>query len=163
MTDPKDRLLELLHPVLAKVADLDPASCRGAEADRLLDALRESFPADGAHVGEIGTLVDRGVIEGWLCDRGEPGARFSRLAKPSPATYDLSIDVVSLEGPALEHTHPRGEITLGFTVEGDPRFDGHPAGWVFMEPGSTHTPTVSGGRMNLVYFLPGGSVEWIRG
>jgi hypothetical protein len=29
-----------------------------------------------------------------------------------------------------------------------------------MPAGSTHTPTVTGPRMVLLYFLPGGAVEW---
>ena len=49
-----------------------------------------------------------------------------------PQTHDLSIDIVSLEGPALEHTHPAGEVTLGVSFAGtlgrDVRFDGHPPG-----------------------------------
>ena len=28
------------------------------------------------------------------------------------------------------HTHPNGEIDLSFPVEGQPRFDGRPAGWI---------------------------------
>ena len=32
------------------------------------------------------------------------------------------------------------------------RFDGRPAGWVFLGPGSRHKPQVDGGRMNLIYF-----------
>ena len=164
MTDPKDRLLELLDPLLAKVAALDPAACRDRDsATRLLEDLRESFPLESPPVAAIRELVGQGITEGWLCQHGEPAARFCRVAKPSAATHDLSVDLVSLEGPALRHTHPQGEVTLGFVAQGDdPRFDGHPAGWVFMEPGSTHTPTVSGGRMHLLYFLPGGAVEWHR-
>jgi hypothetical protein len=164
VTDSTARLLDLLQPVLVEVDALDPSSCDESEAAaRLLDALRARFPHDGPQVRTIGELLARGIDEGWLCTQGEPEARFSRVAKASPATHDLSIDVVSLEGPALRHTHPRGEITLGFAAAGDPRFDGHPAGWVFMRPGSTHTPTVVGGRMHLLYFLPGGAVEWHRG
>lgn len=164
MTDSSARLLDLLRPVLAEVAALDPSSCRDAAgAAHLLETLRGTFPVDGAEVRAIGEALRQGIADGRLCDHGEPQARFSRVAKSTPATHDLSVDVVSLEGAALRHTHPRGEVTLGFAAGGDPRFDGHPAGWVFMEPGSTHTPTVEGGRMHLLYFLPGGAVEWHRG
>ncbi len=50
---------------------------------------------------------------------------------------------------------------LGFAVEGDPRFDGQPEGWIVFAPGTQHVPTVTGGRMLIAYFLPGGAVEWI--
>ena len=43
---------------------------------------------------------------------------------------------------------------------GAPVFDGRGTGWVFLRPGSRHVPSVSGHRMNLIYFLPGGAVEW---
>ena len=32
-----------------------------------------------------------------------------------------------------------------------------------MPAGSTHTPTVTGPRMHLLYFLPDGAVEWHPG
>jgi hypothetical protein len=120
-------------------------------------------------------LVATGVRDGWLCDRGEPNARFSRIAKPGAATHGMSVDVVSLQGRAVEHSHPKGEVTIGFIApsgtvrdpaSGDPltregaTFDGRPPGWVFLPPGSRHVPSVVGARMHLVYFLPDGAVEW---
>jgi hypothetical protein len=85
------------------------------------------------------------------------------VAKPGPETHDFSVDVVALEGEALRHRHPRGEITIGFAgSDPDARFDGYAPGWVVMPAGSTHTPTVVGGTMHLIYFLPGGAVDWIH-
>lgn len=169
---PEARLRELLAPVLAKVAALDPGSRDTAERVAELEAeLEAAFPFAGEHVQAIGAEIARGVEEGWLCNRGEAHARFSRLAKPTPETHDLSIDVVSLIGDAVEHTHPRGEVTIGFRASdaqaqsddergGAPQFDGRGTGWVFLAPGSRHVPRVKGHRMNLVYFLPGGAVQW---
>jgi hypothetical protein len=162
--DPRRRLLALLSPVLERVADLRPASRTDPTSARsLIDALEDAFPYSGDTAQAIGEALRRGIAEGWLCDRGDPNARFCRLAKPSTQTLDLSIDVVSLEGPALEHTHPAGEVTLGFPSSGHDdavRFDGHPPGWVFLGPGTRHVPRVEGGRMDLIYFLPGGAVQW---
>ncbi len=166
------RLRELLSPVLAKVAALDPGSRDTPDAAKQLEAeLEAAFPFAGEHVQAIGAEIARGVDEGWLCNRGEAHARFSRLAKPTPETHDLSIDVVSLIGDAVEHTHPRGEVTIGFRAGdehaanddvrgGDPVFDGRGTGWVFLPPGSRHVPRVTGHRMHLIYFLPGGAVQW---
>lgn len=168
MTDaaPQQRLMTLLEPVLSKVAELSPADQDQPEsAKALVDALAKAFPYDGDVAQSIGTEIRRGIDQGWLCSKGEGDAKFSRLAKAGPDTHDLSIDVVSLRGPALDHTHPAGEVTLGFPSTGHDdgvRFDGHPPGWVFKEPGSRHVPTVDGGRMDLIYFLPGGAVEWHR-
>jgi len=71
------------------------------------------------------------------------------------------VDLVWMTGPGINHRHPKGEINLCFAVEGAARFDGQPEGWVVFPPGSQHVPTVTGGRMLIVYFLPSGAVEWI--
>lgn len=158
------RVMSLLPPMLTKVAQLDPASAREQTGQaELLAALAEAFPVGGEAVTALGEAIAAGVEDGSICDRGDENARFSRLAKAGPQTHGLSIDVVSLEGPALEHTHPNGEVTLAFAAsdrDGAARFDGHPPGWVFMPPGSRHVPTVAGGRMFLIYFLPDGAVTW---
>ena len=165
-TAPSAHLLALLEPILARVAALDPAARHSPEAIRELEAiLEDEFPHDGPQVQEIGAALARGVREGWLANRGEDDSRFSRVAKAGPETHGLSIDVVSMIGPAVAHTHPQGEVTLGFPAEGvlDPhscQFEERAPAWVFMPPGSRHIPTVTGARMNLVYFLPNGAVEW---
>lgn len=159
-----ERVMALLPPMLAKVAELDPAAaCDPARASAVLAALREAFPEDGEAVRELGAALNAGVADGTICNRGDENARFCRLAKATEASHGLSIDVVALRGGALEHTHPNGEVTLGFAAtdqDGAARFDGHPPGWVFMPPGSRHVPTVEGGRMFLIYFLPDGAVTW---
>jgi hypothetical protein len=166
MTEPPSaRLLALLEPILSQVAALQPER-RDSDAAvlELEEALTRGFPPDCERVRAIGAEIERGIADGWLCDRGEPHARFSRLAKPTDRTAGLSIDVVSMTGDAVEHTHPRGEVTIGFAAAGhDPsavRFEGRPPGWVFLRPGSRHVPRVDGGRMHLMYFLPDGAVEW---
>lgn len=159
-------LLELIAPILKTVASLDPASRTSPDAVAALEAsLREHFPLDDPRMRALETSMLDGVDAGWLCDRGEPQARFCRLAKPTADTHGLSVDVVSLSGRAVEHTHTHGEVTIGVaardTPPGDiPTFDGRPPGWVFLGPGSRHTPEVLGGRMVLMYFLPDGAVEW---
>ncbi len=159
-----ERVMALLPPFLAKVAALDPASATDpARAASVLATLHKAFPPEGDAVRELGAALTAGVADGSICDRGEPDARFCRLAKATEATHGLSIDVVALRGAALEHTHPNGEVTLGFAATDDDRaarFDGHAPGWVFMPPGSRHVPTVEGGRMFLIYFLPEGAVTW---
>ena len=159
------RLEELLAPVLEKVASLRPQDRRDPGSVRELEALMEAaFPYGGEHVQAIGDEIRRGVDEGWLCNRGDESSRFSRVAKPREETHGLSVDCVSMVGTAIDHTHPQGEVTIGFPAEGADaeavRFEGRPAGWVFLGPGSRHKPQVDGGRMNLIYFLPEGAVEW---
>ena len=47
-------------------------------------------------------------------------------------------------------------------TEGDARFDGRGAGWLVYPAGSSHRPTVSGGRAFVLYLLPGGAIEFTR-
>jgi 2-hydroxylaminobenzoate mutase len=166
-----EELLELLGPILARVSELDIKSHASKTELRTLEAtLEHEFPHAGAHVQAIGRAIERGIAAGELANRGEPDARFSRVAKPSPASCGLSIDLVSMLGAGLEHTHPTGEITIGFAAHRDggegegeaqaSRFEGRAPGWVCLGPGSRHVPRVEGARMNLLYFLPDGAVEW---
>jgi hypothetical protein len=107
----------------------------------------------------IRDLVRAGVQAGWLAERGDPGLRFGRFAKAeSPEGHSIDIVAMSIAGPG--HEHPNGEIDLCFAVEGEPTFDGHAEGWVVYGKGSYHVPTVAGGTMDIVYFLPGGAIRF---
>ncbi len=170
--DPRNGLLALLEPMLSALAQQlgaqatppAPNVLSTPEAARVLTAwLGERWPVSSPEILAIHTALRRGVADGWLCDRGEAHARFSRLAKPTAATHEFSVDVVSLDGAALEHGHPAGEITLALpatTQDADARFDGHAAGWIVLTAGSRHVPTVTNGRMLLLYALPGGAIAW---
>ncbi len=165
MSEPIRAFQDRLAPILQHVSQLPLATASSPDdAAALASALERHLPRAEPAMLELTQALRDGVEAGWLCDRGEPSARFCRVAKASPDTHDLSIDVVCLQGPALRHRHPRGEITFGVAADpqapGDPRFDGHPPGWVVMPPGSIHTPTVTGPAMILLYVLPGGAVEW---
>ena len=118
MSEAKTQLLQLLEPVLSAVAD---ASVQGAADDdgatAVRDRLQAQLPFESEQIQAIGAQIRRGVEEGWLCDRGEADARFSRVAKATDATRELSIDIVALQGPALRHRHPAGEVTLAFAAD----------------------------------------------
>lgn len=160
---PDQHLRELLAPILARVAALEPQAQTSPEQVQALEAALEAdFPYAGEHVQALGRAIQAGIDAGWLANRGDADARFSRVAKASADTHDLSIDVVSMIGGAVEHTHLEGEVTVGFPAQGTQscQFEGRDPAWVFLPPGSRHVPTVTGGRMNLIYFLPHGAVEW---
>ncbi|MFO0633996.1 MAG: DUF4863 family protein [Nannocystaceae bacterium] len=152
----------MLAPVLASLAAL-PRPDSPEQASSLQQALHERWPLSHPQIVALATALREGVDAGWLCDRGEPHSRFCRLAKPSAASFDHSLDLVALRGAGMAHAHPRGEITLALSAgeaDADARFDGAPAGWIVYPAGSSHTPTVTGGRMILLYALPGGAVQW---
>jgi hypothetical protein len=107
----------------------------------------------------LAVLFEEGVAGGWLCDRqGGPGLTYSRVIKAAGA--ELSVDAVRMAGPGPGHTHPNGEFDLCFPVSGAPTFDDRPPGWTVYPPRSWHVPTVAGGTMNILYFLPAGAIEF---
>ena len=148
----KDAFLRALQPVLEALEGLDlrePAKAR--------QALAERFPLDGPVLSEARELFRRGVEQGWLCDRENEGVRFSRVKKAA-SEAEWSIDAVHMIAPGPGHTHPNGEVDLCFAVDGNPFFDGNPSGWTVYGPRSWHVPTVAGGSMDILYFLPGGAI-----
>ena len=81
-------------------------------------------------------------------------------AKATEETGGFSIDVVDMTGPGPRHRHPNGEVNWCIALEGSPTFGEQDPGWVVESPGSEHVPTVSGGRMLIVYLLPEGAIEF---
>jgi hypothetical protein len=150
---------EILDAALVPVFD----ALRGTTpADAgLAERMNAALPLSGPVCAAIREAFRTGVAEGWLCNRENGGIRFSRPVKPSPATHGFAADAVAMDrvaGP--KHTHPKGEVNLCFAEDGDPRFCGHAEGWVVFAPGSTHIPRVDGGKMNILYFLPDGAIEF---
>ena len=150
----KEDLLAALAPIVDALNGIsldDPAGTK-----RMLD---EKFPVDGPIVSKARTLFREGVAAGWLCDRENSGVKFSRVLKAADATK-WSIDAVHMSGPGAGHLHPGGEVDLCFAVEGSPKFDGHEGAWVVFGKNTWHVPTVEGGVMDILYFLPGGAITF---
>lgn len=149
----REALLDLLLPVTRTVAGLDLSDPQAAAA------LEDAWPP--ARRRPLAAALREARDAGWLTPKkASDTVSFGRVAKPSPETCDLSVDAVDMSGDAAAHTHPAGEVSLCLAEDGDPRFCGHREGWVVVPPGSHHTPTVTGGRMLIVYFLPGGQMIW---
>jgi len=128
------------------------------DAARAQEAVERGAPVAGELVAEIRRLALEGAAAGWLLPKERGGIRFGRVAGE---VAGFSVDAVLSAGAGPRHRHPRGEIDLLIAVEGEPRFDGHPPGWAVYAPGSDHVPGVTGGRMLILYFLPGGEIEWL--
>jgi 2-hydroxylaminobenzoate mutase len=146
----REEVLELAGPILERLRALDPdqpAACEGALA--ALDTSAFEAAVRAAHA------------EGWATPKEAGGVRFGRLAKAGQGTAGFSIDVVEMSGAASgAHTHLKGEFDLSFPLDGTPAFDGRGGRWVVYPPGSRHVPTVTGGRMLIVYFLPEGAIRF---
>lgn len=153
----REEFLARLAPVLEFVATLDLGNA--AEARH---TLQQRYPVDGAVVADLRARFVAGRAAGWLCDRENGGVLFSRVQKATATTgpQSLSVDAVHMGGPGPGHTHENGEVDLCFAVDGEPRFDGAAEGWTVYPPGSWHVPTVSGGTMDILYFLPGGAIRF---
>ncbi len=152
-----ENLITALAPVFAALEGADPSD------PALADRLNEVLPLSGDVCAAVRAAAEAEVAAGRLCHREAGGIAFSRPVKPSADSAGFSVDAVVMEdvvGP--RHTHTSGEINLCFAQSGEPRFDGHAAGWVVFPPGSTHRPRVDGGRMLILYFLPDGAVEFHR-
>jgi len=149
-----ETLIESLKPVLQHLARVDISS-PGAASE-----LNDSLPLNGDLLLSIKSLVVRGIESGELTPRGEKGMSFGRLCKAEDATMGFSIDAVHMNRPGPGHAHPNGEIDLCFALSGEPLFDGEEPGWVVKKPGSWHVPTVTGGDMAILYFLPGGAIQF---
>jgi hypothetical protein len=143
--------LKPLAELLAGVSLDDPPAA--------LAAISERAPFDGELVAQIRAAAEAGSKDGWLHPREGGGVRFGRVAKD---LCGFSVDAVLMDCPGPKHRHPNGEIDLCFTTEGSARFDGQPEGWVVFPPDSVHVPTVSDGQMLILYFLPGGAMEFIK-
>jgi len=151
----RETLETALAPLFTALQGADPADAG------LAARLAKSVPVDGPVCAAVRAAARRGLEEGWLCDREAGGIRFSRPVKPAPATGNFSVDAVVMDrvaGP--RHRHPNGEINLCFAEEGTPNFCGHPEGWAVFPPESVHVPRVDGGRMLILYFLPGGAIDF---
>jgi hypothetical protein len=140
------------------------AALAGRPIDANLDAwLNREHGAGSPTYSKIKAACEAGAAAGWLCNREGGGIRYGRIFKPADDLHGFSVDVVDMQdiaGP--HHLHPNGEIDLVMPQGGEALFDGRPAGWVVMPPGSAHRPTVSHGRALVLYLLPQGAIEFTK-
>ncbi len=147
-----DGMKVALAPLVEILKTVDVKDPKGAVAK-----LEQAAPVSGALVQSIRAAAEAGAAAGWLLPKENAGVKFGRLTKD---LQGFSVDAVLMSTPGPEHVHPNGEIDLCFARSGAPKFDNHPEGWVVYGPGSKHVPTVQGGEMLILYFLPGGAIEF---
>jgi hypothetical protein len=148
----REDFIDALAPLLAAIRETNVTDPNAAAA------LAAKLPIDSPQVQKVKQLMREGVEAKWLCERENEGVRYSRVKKSADGS--LSIDAVHMSGPGMAHTHPGGEFDLCFAVSGSPTFDGRPEGWTVYAPGSWHVPTVEGGVMDILYFLPAGAMQF---
>ena len=149
----KEGFLRLLQPVTAALQGLDVAA---PDVARLVE---QRLPVRGAALAALKQAAFAAVDSEWLLPKSNAGIRFGRLTKDLSG---FSVDAVLMDRPGPEHRHPNGEFDLCWARAGAPKFDGKPEGWVVYGKGSVHVPTVTGGEMLILYFLPGGAIEFSK-
>lgn len=150
----KEQFVDLLRPLAQALQAVDVAAPDAAAA------AERAAPFSGALIQRVRAAAIAGIATDWLLPKAQGGIRFGRVAKD---LHGFSVDAVLMDRPGPRHRHPNGEIDLCFATAGEPRFDGNPAGWVVYGRDSVHVPTVRGGEMLILYFLPGGAIEFLAG
>jgi hypothetical protein len=148
----KEQFTELLRPVAEalRAVDVDAADA-SAQTER-------AAPFAGPAVAALRAAAVANIASEWLLPKAANGIRFGRVAKD---LLGFSVDAVLMDVPGPRHRHPNGELDLCIATKGEPRFDGKPTGWVVYGKGSVHVPTVRGGEMLILYFLPAGAIEFL--
>ncbi|HUR28506.1 MAG TPA: DUF4863 family protein [Planctomycetota bacterium] len=149
-------MLQAFVPLLEAAHGLDLTDTVRARAE-----LRARLDPSSPQARALGEELLRLCNEGKIANRGELPVKWGRVSKATPETLHQSIDVVLMNGAGPRHRHPAGEVNFCIAVDGAPTFEGEPPGWVVLEPGSTHVPTVRGGTMLIVYLLPRGEMEFL--
>ncbi|MEE9392529.1 MAG: DUF4863 family protein [Planctomycetota bacterium] len=149
----KDEFCELLRPLATDLTAVDIE-----DGKQVGDDLNETHPLDSESLQKIRKEAIAGWKEGWLMPKEAGSVKFGRVAKD---LQGFSVDAVLMSTPGPRHRHPNGELDLCFAIDGTPKFDGQPEGWVCYPPDSTHIPTVTDGTMLILYFLPGGEIEFL--
>jgi hypothetical protein len=138
---------------------------KGRPLDAALERdLNLHYGASTQGYAELLRLLRVGIDEGWACyaEIDGPDYRRGRLAKPSAETHGFSVETGMLKDVLGNyHRHPLGEINMIGPVDPTGRFCGHGAGWKVFSPDSQHYPTVTGGKVTMLFFLPGGEIEYI--
>jgi hypothetical protein len=150
-------MIETFRPLLEAAHGLDLTRPAGARAE-----LARRLDPHGARAAELNQELVALLEAGKVAERGALPVRYGRVAKATPETLDQSIDVVLMTGDGPHHVHPNGEVNWCVPLEGAPTFEGCGGGWVVMPPGSGHVPAVTGGKMLIVYLLPGGKIEFTK-
>ncbi|SIT47584.1 conserved hypothetical protein [Paraburkholderia piptadeniae] len=151
----KAELMELLRGLCEDI--------RSMPLDAALEVrLNRKYGEGTASYARLAQLLKLGVEEGWAAYADIEGKdyRRGRIAEPSHETSDMSVESGLLRDVKGQyHCHTKGEINMIVPLEEGAQFCGHGAGWRVFPPMSEHFPTVTG-RALMMYFLPGGEIEY---
>ncbi|MDJ0522880.1 MAG: DUF4863 family protein [Planctomycetota bacterium] len=149
----REALEERLRRLLATFDSVDLAA-----PDAAVAVLDERHPFDSDDIHSIRELLADGLDDDWIVlNELHPGVSQGRIIRELGG---YSVTALLIRGTGRGHTHPEGEIGLGFDWAGSPHMNGHGPGWVVFPPGSHHIPEVVDGQMLFLFFRPHGQVVW---
>ena len=151
-------MLNTFDPLLAAAEGLDLT-----DPERARTELNQRFDPTGEAGKKLQADLKSLLADGKVAENGELPVKWGRVSKALPESREFSIDVVHMNGAGPKHRHPQGEVNFCVPLDGAPTFEGCAEGWVVMPPDSIHVPTVEGGEMLIVYLLPKGEMEFIKG
>ena len=154
----KPALLSAVHRLLDFIGD------RPLNGE-LEKSLNHHYGPTTERYGELLTLLRKGIDDGWACysEITGPDYKRGRIADPSEATHGFSVESGKLRNVLGNyHCHPQGEINMIGPVDETGPFCGSGAGWKVFEPMSRHFPTVTGGTVTMLFFLPKGEIEYME-
>jgi len=125
--------------------------------------LNATYGADTDNYAELVRLLNHGISEGCSCysEITGPDYRRGQIAEPSADFSGFSIESSMIKNvKGKYHRHTRGEINMVIPIDPTGQFCGKGAGWTVFEPGSCHFPEVTGGKINTIYLLPNGEIEY---
>ncbi|KAM0458590.1 hypothetical protein ACHAPV_005982 [Trichoderma viride] len=158
------KLINRAREFIAEIEDQTP----GAELEARLNS---EFGPGTPYYDDFSSLVRQALVndEGWVSKEGIDGANFrlSDICPPSEDTKFFSILTVYLENDGYEHiahVHPYGELNCVIQLDPTAEMEGFQgwqgAGWTSPEPGSHHAPSVRGGGLIALVFLPAGRLAF---
>jgi hypothetical protein len=115
---------------------------------------------------EIVKLLRKGTEEKWACYETIDGESYRRgpLGISGERPHEFFIQSACLNNVKGDyHKHPLGEINMIQPVDPGAEFCGSGAGWKVFAPGTSHYPTVTGGRCTFVFLLPKGEIIYYKG
>ncbi|HEV3106167.1 MAG TPA: DUF4863 family protein [Trinickia sp.] len=151
----KQEMMQALHRLFDAI--------RGLPLDADLAArLNREFGVGTDAYAQLKRLMLIGVEEGWAGYVEIEGDDYRRgqIADVSDETAGMSVESGLLKDVRGQyHCHTHGEINMVIPLEAGSQFSGHGEGWCVFGPMSEHFPTVKG-RALMLYFLPGGEIEY---
>ncbi|KAF2192564.1 p-hydroxylaminobenzoate lyase [Zopfia rhizophila CBS 207.26] len=132
--------------------------------------LNKNYGPGNAIYEDLCNLTRQGLTEGWVANIPIDGSKYrrSKVSLPKEETRFFSITTVYMESQdeysGQYHAHPYGEINCVVQIDKTAELKGmqgwQGAGWTSPGAGTHHYPSVGGGALIALFFLPAGRISY---